>query len=206
MFSPNSLLRNAPAMLYAIALLLLIALATLGVRSWIASRDAAVQLMATVAAQKKIIDQASAHEQQRQADLAKTLAGIARAKREVQTPAQIVEQIPQILPPLPEPLNITLPERIAMQPALPAVANVPQADLKPLYDYLQDCRACQAKLSNAQGDLNDERTKVAALITERDAATKAAKGGPFWTRVKHGAKWFIIGGALGALAAGAARH
>jgi hypothetical protein len=36
--------------------------------------------------------------------------------------------------------------------------------LKPLYDFTIDCKACQAKLSAAQGNLTDERKKTTALI------------------------------------------
>jgi hypothetical protein len=32
-------------------------------------------------------------------------------------------------------------------------------DLKPLYDFTLDCKACQAKLAATQADLSDERQK-----------------------------------------------
>ncbi len=82
-------------------------------------------------------------------------------------------------------------------------AQIPAEDLKPLFDFVIDCKACQAQLSAAQGDLTDERAKNAALVTERDAAIKAAKGGGFWRRVRRAAKWFAIGAAAGAVAAAA---
>jgi hypothetical protein len=77
---------------------------------------------------------------------------------------------------------------------------LPSTDLKPLFDYVQDCRACQAKLGAAQQDLADERSKEKALKGERDAAVTAAKGGGFWKRVKRNVKWF----GLGTLAGGTA--
>ena len=80
------------------------------------------------------------------------------------------------------------------------VAQVPSADLKPLYDFVQDCRACQAQLSSARADLADEQVKSAALIKERNAALNAAKGGSFWTRLKRNAKWFALGAGVGAAA------
>ncbi len=70
----------------------------------------------------------------------------------------------------------------------PAIIRVPQEDLKPLYDAVEDCQACQAKLTAAQGDLSDERTKFAAATAERDAAIPAARG-TFWTRTRTAAKW-----------------
>src|SRR2546425_1257368 len=51
-------------------------------------------------------------------------------------------------------------------------AVIPAEDLKPLYDFAIDCKACQAKLSAAQNDLIDERKKTAALAHERDDALR----------------------------------
>ena len=94
------------------------------------------------------------------------------------------------------------PNAGAIQTALePAIARIPQADLKPLFDAAENCRACEAKLAAAQSDLSDQAAKLAATSTERDAAIKAAKGGSIWTRLKRSAKWLIIGAAAGALAA-----
>ena len=75
---------------------------------------------------------------------------------------------------------------------------MPQEDLKPLYDAVEDCQACQARLTAAQGDLSDERTKFAAATAERDAAIRVARG-TFWTRTRTAAKWIIIGAAAGAV-------
>jgi hypothetical protein len=78
---------------------------------------------------------------------------------------------------------------------------IPNQDLKPLYDFALDCKSCQAKLANVQGDLTDVRAKTAALTKERDAALRAAKGGGTWKRIARAAKWFAMGAAAGALAA-----
>jgi len=86
-------------------------------------------------------------------------------------------------------------------PPAPSGALVPTADLKPLYDFALDCKACQVKLAVAQNDLADERQKTVALTQERDDALRLAKGGTAWRRVARGAKWFIIGAAAGTLAA-----
>ena len=82
--------------------------------------------------------------------------------------------------------------------APPAIIRVPQADLKPLYDAVEDCQACQAKLAAAQGDLSDEKTKFAAATAQRDAAISAARG-TFWKRTRTAAKWILIGAAAGAV-------
>ncbi len=88
--------------------------------------------------------------------------------------------------------------------AAPAVAQMPVEDLKPLFDFVQDCRACNVQLAAAQADRSDDQVKLAALTKERDAAVRAAKGGGFWLRLRRGAKWFLIGGAVGAAAVAAA--
>jgi hypothetical protein len=82
-----------------------------------------------------------------------------------------------------------------------AQAVIPAADLKPLYDFSLDCRACQAKLAAAQADLTDERAKTAVLTHERDEAVRAAKGGSVLRRIARNAKWLAIGAAAGAIAA-----
>jgi hypothetical protein len=82
---------------------------------------------------------------------------------------------------------------------------IPTEDLKPLYDFTIDCKACQAKLAAAQGDLNDERTKTAVLAKERNAAIRLARGGSPLRRIARAAKWFLLGTAAGAIAT-QARH
>jgi hypothetical protein len=192
--------------------LLLFALAALAaagaVRSWVDAREARARLDATLSAQKALLDQASAREAQRSTALQQALEEIAELKRRVQTPQQVIRELPQYLPPLPQPIEVKLPEpapgAAAANPP-PAIAQIPQQDLKPLFDFVQDCRACKAQLDAAHGDLVDERAKIQALTRERDAALRVARGGGFWTRAKHAAKWFAIGAAVGA-AAVAAHH
>ena len=285
-------IRTIVEIVVAIAIVVIGALAF---RSWIAARDAATQLAATVATQKQILQQATTREQQRDAVLAQTLKAIQRAKAAVRTPAQAAAQILKALPPLPAPILLDVPaatrgvaaptgassssqaaspatsapprqktdspsgtitpdsaqekpaeapssnlaaarrrrsrsaeatsdphsgqdarEEAAPVPAAlsspetapPATATIPQSDLQPIYDYIEDCRACSAKLAAAQADLSDERTKEAVLVKERNAATRAAHGGSFWTRFKASAKYLLIGSAAGAiitLAAGGRR-
>lgn len=90
----------------------------------------------------------------------------------------------------------------AAQPAL----LIPPEDLKPLFDTVQECLACRAQLTAAQGTLADERTKVTALTVERDAiaaqrdAALRASRGTFWSRTRRAAKWFLLGAAAGAAA------
>jgi hypothetical protein len=84
-------------------------------------------------------------------------------------------------------------------PNAPA-AQIPESDLRPLYNYLLDCKACQAKLTAAQSDLADEKSKTSTLTQSRDAALKAAKGGTILQRTLRAAKWFALGALAGAAA------
>jgi hypothetical protein len=177
--------------------------------AWRTARRNSAQLTATLASQKALIEQAAAREQQRNTELAAALASIAAEKRRVQTPQQAGAAIPSVLPPLPMPLKILLPDLThSPKPGdmAPASVAIPQSDLKPLYDSLQDCRACALERDAIKKDLVDEQARVAALTHERDAAVAAAHGGSFWSRLKHATKWFVIGVAAGAVATTAAHR
>jgi hypothetical protein len=81
-----------------------------------------------------------------------------------------------------------------------STAEIPAADLAPLYNYVQDCRACQLQLTAAKQNASDDAAKIDALTLERDAAITATKGGPLWLRLKRNAHWLAIGAAVGAVA------
>ena len=106
----------------------------------------------------------------------------------------------------PEGLDSTTPTN-AKPSAKPVETSavIPAEDLKPLYDFALDCKACQAKLAAAQADLIDERAKTAVLARERDEAVRAAKGGSLLRRLARNAKWLAIGAAAGAIAGKAHR-
>lgn len=208
-------------------------LAALAFHAWLAARDEQQRLQATLAAQKQLLDAADARERAREATLHDTLAQIETLKRTTQTPAQILRALPQFLP-LPHPITLAqlsapaagkgtaLPESslppsapalpvpfessAANAPDLPAApsAHLPVADLKPLYDFVQDCRACQAQLAVARQNADDDAAKIAALTRQRDAAITAAKGGSFWRRLRRNALWFAVGAGTGAVAGYAA--
>lgn len=80
-------------------------------------------------------------------------------------------------------------------------AQIPAADLKPLYDYVQNCRACQAQLAAAQQNSADDARKIDALTRERDAAVTAAKGGSFLRQLRRNTLWFATGAIVGFAAA-----
>jgi hypothetical protein len=177
--------------------------------NWRTAHRNSAQLTATLATQNALIEQAAVRERQRNAQLSAALASIAAEKKRVQTPQQAVEAIPSVLPPLPLSVKVLLPD-ITQSPkpgdASPASISIPQSDLIPLYDSLQDCRACALERDVTKKNLADEQARAAALARERDAAIAAAHGGNFWSRLKHATKWFMIGVAAGATATAASHH
>jgi hypothetical protein len=209
-------------------LLIILVLSAVVFDAWRADRRDRAQLAADLAAGRQALAQADARQHARDAQLLQTLAAVAAGKRAVTTPAQIIRDLPNQIP-LPVPITLQVPSSSAnpanatcssgpvcgpegldlaqsthsqpgAQPgATPAV--IPTADLKPLYDFTLDCKACQAKLSTAQADLTDERAKTAVLTRERNEAVRAAKGGSLLRRLARNAKWLAIGAAAGAIAA-----
>ena len=103
------------------------------------------------------------------------------------------------------PPTATEPNTAGKQSPSPDQAILPIEDLKPLYDFAIDCKACQANLAAAQADLIDERAKAALVTHERDEAVKVAKGGSVLRRIARNAKWLAIGALAGAVAAKAHR-
>lgn len=206
-----------------VAFLAAILLAALAFHAWLAAHDEQQRLQATLDSQKQLLDAANARENDRNATLNAAIAQIAKNERATQTPAQILQQLPSYLP-LPQPISSvppqqgTLPSETSPPPApqaqstpspsLPA-APAPQApnlqlpaeDLKPLYDFAQDCHACQLKLAVANQNATDDAQKISALTRERDAAVTAAKGGSFFRRLRRNALWFAIGAGVGYAAA-----
>ena len=90
------------------------------------------------------------------------------------------------------------------QSAAGSAAQIPAADLAPLYEYVQDCRACQLQLTAAKQNATDDAAKIRALTREREAAVTAAKGGSFWLHLKRNAHWLAIGAAIGVVTSTAA--
>lgn len=182
--------------------------------SWMAAHDAQVKLDATLAAQKTVIDQEqkdrdahAAADKVRDAQTAATIASMQKAISNVQTPAQIAAWLPKQAPSLPQPITIQMPAATPQNPTPAAAASIPQADLPILRNQVEACQECAVKLASAQQDVasRDEQLKLAgeqlsALQRERDAAVTASKGGGFWSRVKRGAKFFLIGAGAGAAA------
>ena len=196
--------------------------------AWRADRRDRAQLAADLATGRHALAEADARQHDRDAQLLQTLAALAAEKRAITTPAQIIRDLPKQIP-LPSPITLKSPNPETdsgkahcssgpncgpegLEPAqsegaskskavVASQAVIPVADLKPLYDFTLDCRACQAKLAAAQADLTDEHAKTSVLTRERDQAVRAAKGGSLFRRIARNAKWLAIGAAAGTIAA-----
>lgn len=187
---------------FLVAVILCVAI----LQAWRAERRDRDQLAADLATTKQLLAFADARQHDRDAQLNQALAALAAEKRAVVTPAQIIRDLPRQLP-LPAPIVLQTgpptPGASTSRDAKPSKtqAVIPAEDLKPLYDFTVDCKACQAKLAAAQSDPTDEKTKTAALTKEHDHALQIARGGSIWRRMGRVAKWFFIGAAAGAVAA-----
>jgi len=232
-------------------ILLAVLLAAMAFHAWLTEHDDRLRLQATIATQKQALDAADTRERDRVATLKDTLAQIDALKRQTQTPAQVVRDLPKFLA-LPQPITLDSPQTATpatqkgtasskttpcvvkkdcpppastsavdaspagaspglQAPALAAPtdhqalpdapsAQIPAADLKPLFDYVQDCRSCQAQLAAAKQNATDDAAKLTAVTRERDAAVVAAKGGTFWQRLRRNALWFAVGAGAAAAA------
>ena len=163
-------------------ILVAVALAATVLASWRDDRRDRAKLAADLTAANQTLAQANSRQHDRDAQLLQNLAAFAAEKGTITTPAQILRALPQQIP-LPVPLTLqssdspSSPQRPpcssgpncgpeALDPTRPTTnqtskaapqALLPAADLKPLYDFALDCKACQAKLAAAQADLTDER-------------------------------------------------
>jgi hypothetical protein len=192
-----------------VALLALLLALLLLSDAWRTARHDSQQLAARLTAQNTIIQQAGDREKQRDSELAAALAAIRAQKRAVRTPQQAVEELASVLPPLPLPVSINSPNlSIPLPPGeIPSASiSIPQPDLVPLYDELQDCRSSTLQNEALQKNLLDEKARSSALLRERDAANTAAHGGTILTRLKRATKWFAIGLVAGATVAAIAHH
>lgn len=197
-----------PALHIALLAAAAIAIALLA-DAWHSARHDSQQLAATLSAQSAVIQQAGDREKQRDSQLTAALAAIQKQKLSVHTPQQAAHELPSVLPPLPLPVVIHDPNLSAPLPPgeTPSTTlSIPQPDLVPLYDDLQDCRAATVQTDALKKDLSDEKTRAVSLQRERDAAIAVAHGGTFLVRLKRAAKWFAIGAATGAAVAAVTRR
>src|SRR5258708_6429225 len=171
--------------------------------SWRADRRDRSQLASELASTKQLLAAADARQHDRDTQLAQILATLAAEKRAAVTPAQVIRELPSQIS-LPSPIALQSPPASQNSPSPQTNAVLPAEDLKPLYDFTIDCKACQAKLAAAQDDLTDERKKTTSLTHERDDALRIARGRTDCRRIGRAAKCVLIGAAAGAVPAKAA--
>jgi hypothetical protein len=183
---------------------------------WRSARQDSARLQVQLDQAEQLFQQTVAAQQQRDKQLSLTLAQLNSLKSSVKSQHDILQALPSVLPlpkpvtaqtgnlgsgapPMDKPTNLDAP-----QP--PTLTALPPEDLKPLYDFALDCKACQARLSATTADLADEKTKTQALRRERDAALQVARGGSLRQRIKRSTKWLLLGAVAGAIAAKANSH
>lgn len=194
------------------------------VRDYARSRLEIGLLREAVASGQKSIDAATKREAARDSVLQQKLREIEALKRKVQTPAQIIAALPAALPQLPLPITVSRFEALNIQDSgtnhsaplstadspnsarsdvssetSGAVLSVPDADLKPLYDDLEDCRAATATAEALKRDLADTQQQLSEMTAERDIAMRNTSPTNRWQDIKRAAKWFAVGAALGML-------
>ena len=190
--------------------------------AWRNARKEQAALQAELKTTQQALAEATARQTTRDAAVNGLVTALKKKEAAMQKPAQVVAALPEVLR-LPVPITIEetssatknhadgeerpssrdeldtrsddLPDGISPK------VNFPAADLKPLYDFASECKACQAKLGAAQADLTDEKLKSQALGRERDDALRIARGGGTWRIIGRAAKWFLTGAATGAIAA-----
>ena len=185
--------------------------------AWRDVRQQQAELQAQLKNAQQEVQAADAREQGRKVELDKELTAIARQRKAVSSPQQVIQALPGILP-LPKPLVVSQDATVEVPrrhnpgvqdenaaskngPTAQPTVQLPAEDLKPLYDYALGCKACQEELAAARADLKDEKVKSATLGRERDDALRVSRGGSVIQRMVRAAKWFVIGAAAGAVAA-----
>lgn len=180
--------------------LILIGVALVGFRSWRQEHDARLlaeqQIKSSDAAVKASQEQVSDLKQQIAASDARSaqqLASLRKMVTAVQTPQQVVKEIPQVATNLPAPAVVQPDDSISF----------PKADVLPLFQDLADAKTCSVKLAQCQSDYASEQqiaVQKDAQLGEKDkeiTALKKRQG--FWHRVGSTLKQVGVGIGIGAV-------
>lgn len=206
------------AKIECVAVILAVLLAGIGFHEWMLEHDARIkaetsakQDQGTIADLQKQRDTLTAADKQRDDAAAAAIATLSRAAASQTTPKQIAAWLPKEIP-VPQPITVQVPTTTPANPAPPAIASIPEADLAPIKDLLVQAKTCSLELPEAKSDLSSCQAQLklageqlSAAQNEAASWKKAAKG-TFWGRVKHDVKWFGVGAAAGAIAGLAAKH
>jgi hypothetical protein len=117
------------------------------------------------------------------------LAQIDDLKKKVRDPEVIVREIPQYVPFHVE----STPSQVIDGAMAPPQIVIKGAELPKLWDYVQNCRACEVKLAARDADV--------ANLQKQIAVVEKSKKNTFWNK----AKWLGIGIGVGAAGYAASR-
>lgn len=194
----------------ALALAAVLAIAAHG---WISEHEARAVLQTQQADAKATLAALDAKEKSNQAELAAQLDRFAQMKAQVQTPRQVVQALPSVMPVMPVPITqVTdaqakaaaqsqasgLPDAPGSPSSRPLAAGdliIPAADAKAFYDAQVDCKANEAKVASCAQTVATQKDEIATkdkLIADQ---VKALKGGSNGQRTKRALFWAAVGGA-----------
>ncbi len=146
---------------------------------------------ATKKAQDEVISYLDEREKERREQLDRILEQLEQVKRQVRQPRDIVREIPAYIR-LPKPIELQGSQNV---PPPPMSAVVPPESVKPLFDHLVDCRACEVRLAEAQQTIRDDQRRMEAMQKKLEAEERKHRLG-----FKQVLKWLVIGGAGGYVA------
>jgi hypothetical protein len=173
--------------------------------SYMKEHEASAVVAAQVKADKAAADAIAAKELENQQHLADGLAGYAKLKQTVTTPAQVVQALPQVVnvpAPIVQMTDAQVKTANAALPDGPKLSEgdliIPAASVKPFYDAQVDCKAKETKLSSCQLTTSNQSDLIAVKDREIVQLQTALKGGTKWKRTKSTLKFIGVGVAVGA--------
>jgi hypothetical protein len=175
---------------------------------WLQEHDARLKAETQSGQQQKQIDALNQQQAETQKALDAKLASIERQRSQPATAAQLVSDAANLLPNLPEPLQVQAAPANPALPNAPATQEVviPEADFKSIRDAQLTCQEDAAKLNACQATEQDATQQLRLAEAQRDEWKTAAKGGSIWHRALGAAKWFAVGAGTGAVAYALAHH
>lgn len=120
------------------------------------------------------------------------------------TPQQIAAWLPRQVP-VSQPITVNIPPATKDNPAPDATANIPQADLPTLKQYVTDCEVCKLQNQQLNSQLADTQQKLKNSQDETNQWKTVAKG-TAWSRTKRTLKWLGITVGVGVVAYEAGKH
>jgi hypothetical protein len=174
---------------------------------WMKEHEARAVVEAQQQIENKAQAQIAAQQEKNAEQLKDMLATLMVMKQSVQTPAQIVQALPQVLQ-MPAPIREVTPEQAKAAAAVPALPDAPQigagdliipkSDAKAFFDAQVDCKANSAKASSCAETIENQKAVMALKDVEIKQLNVALKGGTKWQRTKNFMKAAGIGAAVGA--------